>query len=608
MPDHSYDDLTLDRFWDDLVDSSDADTQWVDPERAAVVRRIYALAEAPVPGAARERVRQRLLTSHESPTLDTEPFTPAEVLEFGVAPRQSAGQLILTRLPAHPVMRYAALAALLLLVLGGIIGSSRLVDRLRDDEPAMIQAPGLGPDTATPTDVTEKTLLDVVLTAEETRAAGRFGSIMGYYAVPPGSRESWPGSTDSAPEPKVWSVLSGIYTVHADQELQIARAGNDGRATAVAAGDEVRLGPGDSLFRPAGSVMELSNTGQEPVHLVVWTLGDINLREPSLPSNWVSLPCYPSGTGGAAPTGPTRLKLRLVTLSPKAVLSAPPGAYVQQVLDLTQEAPNLGQKSDYSLVNHGSESATLYVVSLEPAEISSGAITGTDESLAEFTVPADVFFNPDSGGDRLSLDAAHVTIPAGTTTTWKIDSPTSYPGPVVAYVLNGSVTFASEGPAQLIRADGDGTPEDLVPGSEATLMAGDSLTHRLQDQSIWTTGDTSTELVVGYVIATKITQHFLPDEWMHADLLSRDNAGPPPTGPSMIRIRQITMEPDGIVTFKPDVLKVPINPVGGPGFLGERSDGSITFTGATEPTTIYVFSIEPADGKSAASGLDTPAP
>jgi quercetin dioxygenase-like cupin family protein len=589
MPDHSYDDLTLDRFWDDLVDSSDADTQWVDPERAAVVRKINTLAQAPVPASARDRVRQWLLSSHESPTFVMEAPTSAGELEEVVAPRPSVYMHVLTRLPDRPVMRYAALAALLLLVLGGIFGSSRLLDRLRGGDPAMIPAAIL--DTATPStpDATDEILLDVTLSADAFPAAdvlytkleafsvppgttsswpatyaccpdphilyilngsltvtadgpvrvirtggqsesvpadtritlgpddaiapspdtgfefsnsstapvnllvwvltdpnlshsfvpmnwislgysgdgrhvsapngsvrlllrdvtlaggartkplpdssyqlflpkdransllgensdftiinkrddpvtlyvvtllpaseivqaqtllnavlpedqlqtpGRFNSIMGYYAVPAGSRDAWSGPTDNAPEPLVWYVLSGSYTVRAEQELQIARAGGNGKTTVVAAGAEITLSPGDTLVRPAHAAMQLANSGPEPVHLVVWTLGDINLQGPSLPPNWDSLPCYPGETSGKAPTGPVRLKLRLVTLPPESTLSAPPGAYVQQVLDLTQKAPNIGQKSDYSLVNQGSEPATLYVVSLEPAGSGSAA-------------------------------------------------------------------------------------------------------------------------------------------------------------------------------------------------------------------------------------------
>jgi mannose-6-phosphate isomerase-like protein (cupin superfamily) len=213
----------------------------------------------------------------------------------------------------------------------------------------------------------DETLLDVVLPEEQLQTPGRFNSIMGYYSIPAGSQDSWSGPTDTAPEPLVWHVLSGTYAVRADQDVQVTRAGASGKTSVVAAGNESTLGPGDTLVRPAGALMELANDGTEPVLLVVWTLGDINVQGPSLPSSWDSLPCYPGETSGTAPSGPVRLKLRLVTVTPGSTLSAPAGAFVQQFLDLTSEAPNLGQKSDYSLINQGTEPVTLYVVSLEPA-------------------------------------------------------------------------------------------------------------------------------------------------------------------------------------------------------------------------------------------------
>src|SRR5690349_17032707 len=50
----------LDRFWDDLVVSDDANPGKLDPRAAALVRRMQALAATPPPtSAARERVRLR---------------------------------------------------------------------------------------------------------------------------------------------------------------------------------------------------------------------------------------------------------------------------------------------------------------------------------------------------------------------------------------------------------------------------------------------------------------------------------------------------------------------------------------------------------------------
>ena len=67
MADHDRFDLDLDRFWDDLVDESQADPGSLDGEIAAFVRRMQALAAVQVPISARDRVRSRLnLTSNDS--------------------------------------------------------------------------------------------------------------------------------------------------------------------------------------------------------------------------------------------------------------------------------------------------------------------------------------------------------------------------------------------------------------------------------------------------------------------------------------------------------------------------------------------------------------
>jgi pimeloyl-ACP methyl ester carboxylesterase len=67
----------LDRFWDDLVVSDDANPGKLDPRAAALVRRMQALAATPPPtSAARERVRLRLnLPTSNSPQQQESPMT-----------------------------------------------------------------------------------------------------------------------------------------------------------------------------------------------------------------------------------------------------------------------------------------------------------------------------------------------------------------------------------------------------------------------------------------------------------------------------------------------------------------------------------------------------
>jgi len=74
-------DEALDRFWDDLTASNEPDTNDLDSETIALVRRMQALAAVPIPTSARERVRSHLnLTSAES--TNTKEFSMSTTLEL----------------------------------------------------------------------------------------------------------------------------------------------------------------------------------------------------------------------------------------------------------------------------------------------------------------------------------------------------------------------------------------------------------------------------------------------------------------------------------------------------------------------------------------------
>ena len=75
MPDPRHDEQAVGRYWNELTRGEKADPSEVDPAAAATVRRVEGLAAAPLPAAARERARQRLLAqidqaSQEKPRVD----------------------------------------------------------------------------------------------------------------------------------------------------------------------------------------------------------------------------------------------------------------------------------------------------------------------------------------------------------------------------------------------------------------------------------------------------------------------------------------------------------------------------------------------------------
>jgi hypothetical protein len=219
----------------------------------------------------------------------------------------------------------------------------------------------------------------------------------------------------------------------------------------------------------------------------------------------------------------------------------------------------------------------------------------TDEILVEITVPAEAFVNPKPGGDQLSFYFQQITTPANTTGTWETDARADYPGIEVEYLLEGTITVTAEGPVQVLRAEGDGTPEDAPAGTAIELGPGEAVVHRLEQPSVWTSGDAPVALLAGFAVANAVVSEFIPEEWESVSHTFADGEGPVPTGPTVVRLRQIVLEPDASVAFAPDILKVFMLAGGSAGFLGEGSDGSLTLKGATEATTLYVFSLQPAE-------------
>ena len=196
-------------------------------------------------------------------------------------------------------------------------------------------------------------------------------------------------------------------------------------------------------------------------------------------------------------------------------------------------------------------------------------------------------------------------IPPGTTTTWDSNVRDEFPGPEIEYVLTGSVTIRAEGQVQVIRAGENGEPKNLAAGAEVVLGPGDTLIHRLEHKLTWTTGEAPVELIVGIAIANTSISAFVPDGSESPEHKGAANVGPIPTEPSVLRIRRIVMKPDGVVMLQPNVPRVSMIHGGGPGFLGEGSDGSISLKGAKETAIVYVFSIEPAAVGSVAPDFDT---
>ncbi len=116
------DDQRIGDFWNALTRGNQADAASLDPSTTELILRLDTLSQTPPPGSARERARQRVFEATPLPkentmTAITVPSAYPSPNGHGTQPRP-APRTYPTR--ARPKWAWAALAAALLLVLGGL--------------------------------------------------------------------------------------------------------------------------------------------------------------------------------------------------------------------------------------------------------------------------------------------------------------------------------------------------------------------------------------------------------------------------------------------------------------------------------------------------------
>jgi hypothetical protein len=215
------------------------------------------------------------------------------------------------------------------------------------------------------------------------------------------------------------------------------------------------------------------------------------------------------------------------------------------------------------------------------------------EELLDLPIPEAMIPRSDPLGSGLG----HETIPPGTTATWDL------PALHVEYVISGTLTVRSTGPMQIVRAGGSGEPESVPSGTEITLEPGDAVIAPRETTSDYTNpGPAPAEILTwsmheGATGAASVP----PNEWVTHDVDT--SAQPPlPAGAGRLRLRRIELAPKEELAPPPGTLQfavaLPENAAGTPipgsvEYRVSRSGAAIRNFGS-EPTTVYVFTLEPA--------------
>jgi hypothetical protein len=369
----AHEDDALNTFWNDLIRASgaqdDADEP-LSPETADAVRRLHHLGSAPPPASSRERVRRGLRQPYRGVPNGKEQsmFTATEIVRPGLItvpgpfrPSRPRVRPLRGRLLERPLI-YAAVAAMLLTIIAGI-AASQLIDRSNPGGRAGIPAVSVA-GTPSP-EAGGETLLEITIPAEAVPSGDAITPALGYNVLEPGRSGTWEPICCSGP--MLEYVVSGVYTVRPESEIQVIRAG--GETERIAAGAEATLAAGDALLTDITVVMESANHGTEPVDLLVWFLYDYSASPfggKAFPG-WVQVTEDLPWTAFDL-TGPLTLRLRLDELEPDAVLEPEPGSLQMGVAAPGQTGYATNPMDDsIGAVSFDGSSLRVYVLTLEGA-------------------------------------------------------------------------------------------------------------------------------------------------------------------------------------------------------------------------------------------------
>jgi hypothetical protein len=376
-------DIQLNRFWNELVQVGDALADDLDPGSADLIRRMHALANAPLPVSARERVWRGLLDTYAPISEETE--TPMFIATDQIRPASPVnGHAPRVRLLALPEDRsrwlgrpfaYLAVAALLLALLSAA-AAIRFTSWGDAPGPSKGGPAVFAPAPPSPAaESTDMTLVETNLPAGSFSIGGPDGVGVAFVlaTVPPNTRGSWSPAADDCRcgGARLISVIDGSIGITADGAIQVFRGDGDGSAEEIASGSEASLDAGDTVIFASDISYEATNSQVTPARVFYWMRSGLTLLHDNTtwPDTWQVTETYDtSGVGGPvdpALAGTVTLRLRRVTLATDE--TSEPLLIGTWNLITDPERSQYGTNSDGSIKNITATPVTYYVITLEPA-------------------------------------------------------------------------------------------------------------------------------------------------------------------------------------------------------------------------------------------------
>jgi hypothetical protein len=260
-----------------------------------------------------------------------------------------------------------AFAALLVLTLG--VAFSQF--GWKHDGPSglgdpVIQAPGtLSPDDGAPGTTLGEILVPATELGDPTVATDRLTLLLNQVRMPPAMSGAW-RSAVTAPRPgrELNAVISGTFTVVAQEEVEVIRAGTD-TAESVPSGSEITLSAGDVLIHTLTMEAIWTTGATEVAMLSGYVVGmPANIVMPA--PEWELLDYESLDRAGPVPAGTVRLQLREVTIEPEEKIAFAP-EIIKVAMVKAGSSGFIGSGSDGSISLKGTkEPATVYLFLVEP--------------------------------------------------------------------------------------------------------------------------------------------------------------------------------------------------------------------------------------------------
>lgn len=368
----------LDRYLDGCLAHAAPDA--LDPDLARLARRYLVLGQSAAPPGARERVLGRITPPPPPPPHDAGPgreFSPRLFVLPAIDGngRQSTSRPILPpSLPdppantRRPVPRPVWLSAVLLLTLcvGAVVAREghMLLARLASPATTFLSAPSSSGLAGA------EILLNITVPALLVPSGDSVRTCLSQIVIPPHARSTWSArDAPCCPGTRLNYVIAGTYMVWPEGPVDILRPGEAPHT--MPAGSEITLRAGEAILMGSDTPYSADNPGETPVELVQQILA--------------SPPAFPRGTATLAgwdehdydmrdiPLQGGSMTMRLVrtTLEPKERLTPPPGVEMMQISSDPSHAYDIASSfsDDHSIVNVSKSTITLYLLFLEPAEL-----------------------------------------------------------------------------------------------------------------------------------------------------------------------------------------------------------------------------------------------